>query len=160
MDRPDFIALRNIQEASRLMKKSPEAFLMAGGTDLLVRRRNHLVNPRSILYLKTIPGLSEIHPEEGGELRLGALATLDAVARDPSLKQNYHTLAQAASSVASPQIRHKATLGGNICLNSRCWFYNRSPFWRSEYPECRKASGGNKCYVVPGSRKGCFALQS
>lgn len=160
MDRPDFIALQNIQEASRLMKKSPEAFLMAGGTDLLVLRRNHLVNPRSILYLKTIPGLSEILLEKGGGLRLGALATLDAVARDPSLKQNYPILAKAASAVASPQIRHKATLGGNICLNSRCWFYNRSPFWRSEYPKCRKASGGNKCYVVPSSRKGCFALQS
>src|SRR3972149_4936057 len=152
MDRPDFVALHNIQEASRLMKKSPEGFLMAGGTDLLVLRRNHLVKPRSILYLKTIPGLAEIHPEEGGGLRLGALATLDAVARDPSLKQHYPILAQAASSVASPQIRHKATLGGNICLNSRCWFYNRSPFWRAEYPECRKASGGDKCYVVPGSR--------
>ena len=160
MDRPDFIALHNIQEASRLMKKSPEAFLMAGGTDLLVLRRNHLVKPRSILYLKTIPGLSEIHPEEGGGLRLGALATLDAIARDPLLNQNYPILAQAASSVASPQIRHKATLGGNICLNSRCWFYNRSPFWRAEYPECRKASGGSQCYVVPSSRKGCFALQS
>ena len=88
MDRPDFIALQTIQEVRRLTKKSPEAFLMAGGTDLLVLRRNHLVKPRSILYLKTIPGLSEILPEEGGGLRLGALATLDAVARDPSLKQN------------------------------------------------------------------------
>ena len=56
--------------------------------------------------------------------------------------------------------RHKGTIGGNICLNTRCYFYNRSPFWRTEYPECRKASGGLRCYVLRQSRKGCVALQS
>jgi 4-hydroxybenzoyl-CoA reductase subunit beta len=160
MDRASFIALESIQEASRLMKKGPDAFLVAGGTDLLILRKNQLIKPKSILYLKTIPGLSNIRPTEEGGLGLGAVVTLDAMARDPSLMQNYPMLAQAASTVASPQIRHKATLGGNICLDSRCWFYNRSPFWRAEYPECRKASGGDRCYVVPSSRKSCFALQS
>ncbi len=160
MDKARVIPLQTVQEASRLVKKGPEAFFMAGGTDLLILRKHQLIKPKAILYLKTIPGLSEISPREEGGLRLGALLTLDALGRDPSLMQNYPILAQAASAVASPQIRHKATLGGNICLNSRCWFYNRSPFWRAEYPECRKASGGNRCYVVPGSRKGCFALQS
>jgi 4-hydroxybenzoyl-CoA reductase subunit beta len=113
-----------------------------------------------MLYLKTIPGLSKIRRAKGGTLSIGALATLDAVAQDPSVIKHYPILARAAAAVASPQVRHKATLGGNICLNSRCWFYNRSPFWRAEYPECRKASGKNKCYVVPSSRRGCFALQS
>jgi len=112
------------------------------------------------LYLKTISGLSKIRRTKGGSLTIGALATLDEVAHDSSVRKNYPILARAASAVASPQIRHKATLGGNICLNSRCWFYNQSPFWRAEYPDCRKDSGGNKCYVVPRSRRGCFALQS
>jgi 4-hydroxybenzoyl-CoA reductase subunit beta len=160
VDRTHFFALRTVKDASRLMKKDPAAFLLAGGTDLMVLKKNQLVDPGSWLYLKTIPGLCEIQPSKGGGLSIGALATLDAVAKDSSIRKNYPILALAASSVASPQIRHKATLGGNICLNSRCWFYNRSSFWRSEYPECRKASGGNKCYVVPDSRKGCFALQS
>lgn len=160
MDRANFVALESIHQASRLLKKDPEAFLMAGGTDLLVLKKNQLIKPKSILYLKTIPGLSEIKPSKEGGLCVGTLTPLDAVAQDLSLQRNYPILAQAASSVASPQIRHKATLGGNICLDSRCWFYNRSPFWRAEYPQCRKASEGNHCYVVPGSRKGCFALQS
>jgi 4-hydroxybenzoyl-CoA reductase subunit beta len=160
MHRASFIALKSLKEATRLAKKAPSAFLMAGGTDLLVLRKHQLIKPQSILYLKTIPGLSRIRRTKGGGLSIGALATLDAVAHDSSITKNYPILAQAASAVASPQIRHKATLGGNICLNSRCWFFNRSPFWRAEYPECRKASGGNRCYVVPSSRKGCFALQS
>jgi 4-hydroxybenzoyl-CoA reductase subunit beta len=68
--------------------------------------------------------------------------------------------ARAAGAVASPQIRHKATIGGNVCLNTRCWYFNKSAFWRTEYPDCRKAFGGDTCYVVPESRRGCFALQS
>ena len=160
MDRTDFIPLKSVKEATRLMKKGPGAFFMAGGTDLLVLKRDRVIKPESMLYLKTIPGLSKIRRAKGGTLSIGALATLDAVAQDPSVIKHYPILARAAAAVASPQVRHKATLGGNICLNSRCWFYNRSPFWRAEYPECRKASGKNKCYVVPSSRRGCFALQS
>jgi len=160
MDRTDFIPLRSVKEATRLLKKGPGAFFMAGGTDLLVLKRDRVIKPESMLYLKTIPGLSKIRRAKGGTLSIGALATLDAVAQDPSVIKHYPILARAAAAVASPQVRHKATLGGNICLNSRCWFYNRSPFWRAEYPECRKASGKNKCYVVPSSRRGCFALQS
>jgi len=160
MGKAGFIALQNVVEVGRLMTKGSGAWLMAGGTDLLVLERNRLIHPSSILYLKSIPGLAGIRPGEGGGLRIGALTTLNTVGNDSSIKKHFPILAQAASSVGSPQIRNKATLGGNICLNSRCWFYDRSPFWRAEYPECRKASGGNKCYVVPASRKGCFALQS
>jgi 4-hydroxybenzoyl-CoA reductase subunit beta len=160
MDRTDFIPLRSVKEATRLLKKGPGAFFMAGGTDLLVLKRDRVIKPESMLYLKTIPGVSKIRRAKGGSLSIGALATLDAVAQDPSVIKHYPILARAAAAVASPQVRHKATLGGNICLNSRCWFYNGSPFWRAEYPECRKASGKNKCYVVPSSRRGCFALQS
>jgi 4-hydroxybenzoyl-CoA reductase subunit beta len=160
MDRTDFIPLQSVKEATRLLKKGPGAFFMAGGTDLLVLKRDRVIKPESMLYLKTIPGLSKIRRAKGGGLSIGALTTLDTVAQDPSVRKHYPILARAAAAVASPQVRHKATLGGNICLNSRCWFYNRSPFWRAEYPECRKASGKNKCYVVPSSRRGCFALQS
>lgn len=133
---------------------------MAGGTDLLVRRKQKLLTFRSLLYLKSIRSLSRIEPDGSGGWTIGALVTLDELARHPDIRERYPMVAQAAASVASPQIRHKATLGGNICLASRCWFYNRSPFWREEYPRCRKASGGDRCYVLPRTRRGCFALQS
>ena len=169
MIEPTFIPAQNVFQASRLMKEhsASEAAFMAGGTDLLVLKRYRLVAPRAIIYLKRISGLTEIRPGEDGGLIVGALATLDEVARHPSIRQSYPMLAQAAFAVASPQIRHKATLGGNICLNSRCWFYDHSPFWRAEYPECRKvlsaeeeAQGNDRCYLVPKNRRNCFALQS
>jgi len=160
MDKSSFVRVATVAEAIRLKKENPQAFFMAGGTDLLILKRNKLIHPQSILYLKGIPGLAEIHPEANGGLRIGACATLDTVANHPLIRQNYPPLARAAFAAASPQIRNKATIGGNVCLNSRCWFFNRSPFWRAEYPECRKAAGGAKCYVVPQSLKGCFALQS
>ncbi len=160
MDKSSFVPVASVAEAIRLKKENPQAFFMAGGTDLLILKRNKLIQPQSILYLKSIPGLAEIHAEANGGLMIGACATLDAVANHPLIRQNYHPLAKAAFAVASPQIRNKATIGGNICLESRCWFFNHSPFWRTEYPECRKAARGTKCYVVPQSLKGCFALQS
>jgi len=158
----EFIPVQNLIQASRLIKERPpaEAVLMAGGTDVLVLKKLKLIKPLSIVYLKRIPGLADIRGDGNGGFIIGAMATLDEIARHPGINQSYPMLAQAAFAVASPQIRSKATIGGNICLNSRCWFYNRSPFWRSEYPECRKAAGGDKCYVLPKSRKGCFALQS
>lgn len=162
MDKCTFIPVSSVGEASRILKETPppETMLMAGGTDLLVLRKHKLALPRSIVYLKGIPGLAEIRSREDGGLTIGALATLDEVTSHPLIRQAYPMLAQAALAVASPQIRHKATIGGNICLNTRCWFYNRSPFWRESYPDCRKAAGGDHCYVVTESRKGCFALQS
>lgn len=157
-----FVKVKSVRQASQFIKEhpAPETMLMAGGTDLLVLKRHRLILPKNILYLKEISGLAEIRPSPERGLTIGVLITLHEVSRHPVIKEKYPMLAQAASTVASAQIRHKATLGGNICLNTRCWFYNRSPFWRAEYPQCRKASGGNACYVVPKSRKGCFALQS
>ena len=160
MAKASFVSAASVAEASRLSRENPQAFFMAGGTDLLILKRNKLIRPQSILYLKNIPGLAEIRPKANDGLRIGASSTLDAVAKHPLIQQDYPLLAKAALVVASPQIRNKATIGGNICLNSRCWFFNRSPFWRAEYPECRKAAGGTKCYVLPQSLKGCFALQS
>jgi 4-hydroxybenzoyl-CoA reductase subunit beta len=160
MDKFSFVRVATVAQAIRLKKENPLAFFMAGGTDLLILKRNKLIQPQSILYLKGIPGLAEICSEANGGVRIGACATLDAVANHPLIRQNYPPLVRAALAVASSQIRNKATIGGNICLNSRCWFFNRSPFWRAEYPECRKAAGGTRCYVVPQSLKGCFALQS
>jgi 4-hydroxybenzoyl-CoA reductase subunit beta len=151
-----------VAKAIDLLKELPPAnrVLMAGGTDLLVRERQKLISFRTIIYLRSVLALAEIRPDGNGGLIIGAMVSLGEVASHPDIRKRYPMLAEAASAVASPQIRHKATVGGNLCLTSRCWFYNRSPFWRAEYSECRKASPGDKCYVMPKSRRGCFALQS
>lgn len=162
MSKFTFLSPNSLEEAFAAIRETPhpEGVFMSGGTDLLLQRRHKLIDPKTVVYLKNIPSLSGIRSTEDGGLAIGAMTTLDDVADSPLVKDGCPMLAQAAFSVASVQIRHKATLGGNICLNTRCWFYNRSPFWRSQYPDCRKAAGGATCYVVPKSRKGCFALQS
>ncbi len=160
MDKTSFVPVGSVGEAIRLKKENARAYFMGGGTDLLLLKKHKLIDLQSILYLNRIPGLAEISAEANGGMKIGACVTLDTVSRHPLIVRNYPILARAALSIASPQIRNKATIGGNICLNSRCCFFNRSPFGRVAYPECRKASGGKKCYVVPQSLKGCFALQS
>lgn len=162
MNRFKLINARSLEEASRLIKGYPagDAVLMAGGTDLLVLRRNGLIQPKLVVRIDWNPKQCGCQTTEDGGLLVGAFTTLDDIVKHPLVQKNYPMLAQAAGAVASSQIRHKATIGGNVCLNTRCWFYNKSAFWRTEYPDCRKAFGGNTCYVVPESRKGCFALQS
>ncbi len=154
------IAAGNAAEAGQLLQEYPQSVLMAGGTDLLVLRKLKLIAPQVIVTLKSAPGVPAVRQEADGEFAIGAFATLSDIAAHPSIRQKVPMLAKAAAAVASVQVRNKATLGGNLCLMSRCWFFNRSPFWRTEFPDCRKASGGDRCYVVPKSRKGCFALQS
>lgn len=162
MNRFKLINTRSLEEASRRIKEHPvgDAVLMAGGTDMLVLRRNGLIQPQMVVRIDWNPERCGCQTTEDGGLLIGAFTTLDDIARHPLVQKNYPMLTQAAGAVASPQIRHKATIGGNVCLNTRCWFYNKSPFWRTEYPDCRKAFGGSTCYVVPESRRGCFALQS
>ena len=162
MIRFKLINVRSVEDASQFIKNRPagEAVLMAGGTDLLVLRRNGLIQPQFVVHLNSNAACCGCHKTEEGGMSIGAFVTLDDLARHPLVRKNYPMLAQAAGAVASPQIRHKATLGGNLCLNTRCWYFNKSAFWRMEYPACRKAFGGDTCYVVPKSRRGCFALQS
>lgn len=162
MNRFRLINAPNLEEASRILTEHPAngAFLMAGGTDLLILRRNGLIQPQIVVRVESNPEWCNCYRTDDGGMFIGAFATLDDLARHPLVREYYPMLAQAAGAVASPQIRHKGTLGGNICLNTRCWFFNKSAFWRSEYPKCRKAFGGDSCYVVPKSRNGCFALQS
>jgi len=162
MNRFKLINAHSLEEASRFIKDHPagDAVLMAGGTDLLVLRRNGLIQPEFVIRVDSYAEHCGCHDTEDGGMILGAFVTLDDLLQNPLVKENYPMLAQAAGAVASAQIRHKATLGGNVCLNTRCWYYNKSAFWRTGYPACRKAFGGDTCYVVPDSRKGCFALQS
>jgi 4-hydroxybenzoyl-CoA reductase subunit beta len=162
MNRFKLINARDLQEASRIIKDHPagDAVLMAGGTDLLVLRRYGLIQPQLVVRVDSNSKRCGCHKTEDGGMLIRAFVTLDDLAQHPLVRKDYPMLAQAAGAVASVQIRHKGTLGGNVCLNTRCWFFNKSAFWRRQYPRCRKAFGGDTCYVVPQSRRGCFALQS
>ncbi|MCL5263883.1 MAG: FAD binding domain-containing protein [Chloroflexi bacterium] len=141
-----------------LAEHKDQTRIIAGGTDLVVALKQRRTLPQHLLNLKSIPDLSLISYDQKTGLSIGALATLDDVARNPEIKKLYPSLSQAASRVAAPQIRNKGTIGGNVALDSRCWYYNQSEFWRSTRPACFKA-GGDCCYVVKGGKQ-CYSLIS
>lgn len=131
------------------------AQIIAGGTDLLTAMKNRLKSPRLLVDLRGIPHLDDIHFSPRSGLRVGAMVTLRRLAADPAVKVHYPALAQAASQVGSPQLQAMGTLGGNLCQDTCCLYFNRSPMLRSPLQPCHKL-GGSVCHVVSGS-KGCWA---
>jgi 4-hydroxybenzoyl-CoA reductase subunit beta len=132
--------------------------ILAGGTDLVVSLQQKLFTPKVVLDIK---GLSELRgisfdPEHG--LRLGALTTVAQVATSSLIAQDFPVLAEAASRVAGPNQRSMATLGGNLCLDTRCYWYNQSYFWRKACQFCLKKDG-EICHVAPGGKR-CWAVYS
>ena len=135
----------------------PVGFL-AGGTDLVPALKRELTAPAALVDVKRLPELQDVTSTPNGGLRIGAAVTLHALARSAKVAHAYPALAEAAGTVASYQIRNRGTLGGNVCLDTRCTYFNQSAFWRAEFPDCRKA-GGSSCYVVPKGDR-CHALSS
>jgi 4-hydroxybenzoyl-CoA reductase subunit beta len=134
------------------------ARLLAGGTDLIPALKRENLRVQTLVDLKRVPELAGIETLADGGLRVGALATLHGLARSAEVAGRFPVLAQAAGTTASYQVRNRGTVGGNLCLDTRCAYFNQSPFWRAEYPDCRKMGGGS-CYVVPAGA-GCHALSS
>ncbi len=123
-----FIPVENLQSAETLLNESNgRAAVLAGGTDLLGTLKDavHAEPPELLIGLKSVKGSSQVVVEQAG-LRIGALATLNEIAKNPVIRKEYALLAEAAASVASPQIRNIATLAGNLCQEPRCWYY-RNP---------------------------------
>ena len=136
------------------------ARLVAGGTDLLPNLKHRLEAPSRLVSLHAIESLRRIeHDEEAQELRIGCGTILARLARDERVQALFPSLAQAAGSVAGPQIRNAATLGGNIHLDTRCRYVNQTELWRSAIGGCLKANG-LVCHVVEKGRRCVAALSS
>jgi 4-hydroxybenzoyl-CoA reductase subunit beta len=144
----------SLDEALELLARHGErAKIIAGGTDLLVSMKLGLLTPDYLVNLKEIPDLDFISHEDG--LCIGALTRLTALSESEAVQTDYPILAQAAGLVAAPPLQQMGTLGGNLCLNTRCFYYNQSIFWRGARPRCYK-TGGDTCHVVKGGNR-CFA---
>ena len=131
--------------------------IIAGGTDLIPSMRQKLFDPEFVLDIRQIAQLKGIRETEQG-IEIGTLTTLTSIERSPILQKLYPVLVEAAKTVASPVIRNMATLGGNICLDTRCLWYNQSLTWRKSCGFCIKKDG-NLCHVAPGGKK-CWAAFS
>jgi xanthine dehydrogenase YagS FAD-binding subunit len=124
----------------------PAVVLKAGGIDLLDLMKEGLLAPRCVVNLRAIAGLDAIAEAADGGVRIGALASLEQVATHKLIGQRYAALADALASSASPQIRHVATLGGNILQRPRCWYF------RSAVHRCLR-KGGGKCFATHGENQ-------
>lgn len=140
-----------------LEKHGARAKVCAGGTDLLPNMKHGLHEPAVVVHLGRVPGLTGIR-EEGDMLVIGAMTTLDTIAHDALVLRHVPGLARAAGLVAGPQLRRMGTLGGNLCLDTRCLYYNQTHFWRESLGFCLKKDG-TVCHVVAGGKK-CVAAAS
>jgi 4-hydroxybenzoyl-CoA reductase subunit beta len=140
-----------------LSEHAGDVMPIAGGTDLVPNMKHKLFTPGHLVALRQISGLSGIE-ERNGELIIGAAASLTSVADHPQVKGHLPSLARAAALIAHPMIRNQATIGGNICLETRCTYYNQSEFWRKALGYCLKKDG-DICHVVKGGTK-CVAAHS
>ncbi len=141
----DAVKLLTPEDAqSPLPEDQPRA--LAGGQDLLTTMKSYITQPSRVVNLKTIAGLDGIADDGRGGVRIGALATVTDIAESELIRRKFPGVAQAAESVASPQIRNFGTLGGNLCQRPRCWYF------RLEDRACLKR-GGSQCYAFTGENK-------
>jgi 4-hydroxybenzoyl-CoA reductase subunit beta len=154
----EFRAPRTVAEAVRILDgEGPRAMPLAGGTDLLPNMKRRQQVPKTLMSLQHIQELHHLELTDSGS-RLGACVTLSEIAAEPLFRNGTTALAQAASFVATPQIRNMATLGGNLCLDTRCNYYDQNYEWRKSIGFCLKKDG-DICWVAPGSAK-CMAVSS
>lgn len=143
----------SIAEAVRIRKEHPESDFLAGGTDLLPNYKWMLNTRPNVISLHRVRELHTVTPQ-----RIGAAATLTEISRHRALWDTVPVVPHTAGLIASPLIRNSGTLGGNLMLENRCFFFNQSFAWRESIDFCLKASG-TACHVVPQEKK-CYATFS
>ncbi|EKD33526.1 MAG: Molybdopterin dehydrogenase, FAD-binding protein [uncultured bacterium] len=147
-----------VSGALELKARLGDSKFVAGGTDLLPNLKNGLYNTAHVIDLGGCRDLEGIEHQADGTIIIGSMTTLADIEASPAIRQHASALAVASELVASPQIRSRATLGGNIMLDTRCRYYNQSRFWRESLGGCLKLDG-NTCRVT-GSKTACMAARS
>lgn len=161
MQLPPFERLRpdSLSEALSLLNETDqESAPLAGGSDLLVNMKLGLTTPARLVSLDGVPGMQVLERSESGGLRIGAGCRLSALLSESKVPDDYPALGAAIRAVGSQHVRNQATLGGNLCLPTRCWFTNQSEDWRASRQPCFKTDG-ELCHVIKSSAR-CHALNS
>jgi len=163
-------AARSVRDAARALRDGgADAMLIAGGTDLVPNLKRRQQAPSLLIGIRHLRELRRVRNGKG--LMLGSAARLAEIAADRRVSRDYPALARAAGLVATPQIRNMGTLGGNLCLDTRCTYYNQTAEWREAINYCMKAPGSNGghactsptgdaiCWVATSSPR-CWAVSS
>lgn len=146
----------SVEEVSRILAgEGPQAMIVAGGTDLWPNMKRRHQQPKTVVSLRRVAGLRE--SRNGSGVSLGAGVTLTEIANAPAA-EGHQALRRAAAQVANPLLRNAATIGGNVCLDTRCTYYDQNAEWRQAIDHCMKAEG-KTCWVAPSSPK-CLAISS
>ncbi len=146
-----------VKEAVATLAAHPSSRVVAGGTDLVVNIRRGISRPDLLVDISGIGDLAEIKFDDEG-VTIGAGVTVASIAGNTPVGMHYRALAQAAGAIAAPGHRSMATLGGNLCLDTRCIYYNQSEWWRSANSYCLKLRG-EVCHVAPQGNR-CHAAFS
>lgn len=159
LPKTDYLKSASINETvANLAESEGKAKILAGGTSILVNMKHRLSKPDLLIGIKSIPELSSFTMDEGGAFRFGASCVLDEISASSDVKNNLEILSESIKALASKHIRNVATLGGNICLDSRCWYYNQPKLWRDARELCYK-TGGAICHAIKKSDC-CHAINS
>ncbi len=157
---PEFDLIRpsTLDEALKASAANPGSRPLGGGTDLTVNIRRGIVAPPVLIEMNAVAELRAIRADANG-IEVGASVTLAELSQHPDVRRHYPVVAQAAHQIAGPTHRRMGTVGGNICLDTRCIYYNQSQWWRDANDHCLKTTG-TMCHVAPKSRGVCFATYS
>ena len=149
----EWMSPTSINEAVEMLKSAPATADMdelarpiAGGQDLLTTMKDYITRPTRLVNLKSVRGMDRIEADGRKGLKIGALVTLTQLEEHTGVRNSFPALAEAAHSIATPQIRNLGTVGGNLCQRPRCWYY------RLEEVVCLK-KGGSECYAAKGENK-------
>jgi len=154
-----YLAPRSLAEATRMIADAgPDGMLVSGGTDLYPNMKRLQFDPRILVGLRHLPELLGVSGDPHRGMRIGAATPLHQISLHPAIRAHYPALATAARSVATPQIQRMGTIGGNLCVDTRCNYYNQSYEWRRAIGFCMKRDG-DVCLVAPGSPR-CVAVSS
>jgi 4-hydroxybenzoyl-CoA reductase subunit beta len=154
-----YLAPRTVEEAVRQIDEAgADGMLVAGGTDLYPNMKRRQFEPKVLVGLRGIRDLGRISGDRQRGMTVGAGVTLSALATHPEVSAGYRALALAAGAVSSPPLRNMGTIGGNLCLDTRCNYYNQTYHWRKSIGFCMKKDG-DICLVAPGSSR-CWAVSS
>lgn len=152
-----YYAPREIAEAAQILAgEATDAMVIAGGTDLIPNMKRKQQMPKTLIALRNVETLKQI--KNGSGLSMGAGLTLTDIVRNDNVKADYAGLWQAAVQVATPHLRNMGTIGGNICLDTRCSYYDQNYEWRKAINYCMKKDG-EICWVSTGSKR-CLATSS
>jgi 4-hydroxybenzoyl-CoA reductase subunit beta len=154
----DLIRPKTLDEALKARAQHADSHPIGGGTDLTVNIRRGIVAPKVLIEMNKIAELRTIKADANG-IEVGASVTLAELSQHPDVVKLYPVVAQAAHQIAGPTHRIMGTVGGNLCLDTRCIYYNQSEWWRDANDHCLKTTG-SMCHVAPKSRGVCFATFS